>query len=310
MLLWARPLINPPAMDPEASTAILYQLLCQLLGSTPRLAVVLAMVLVLAESVWFNLLVSGINLTSQNSLLPTLLMVVALSAGCSTLTPMLLVTAALIGCMDQLLLRSTLLTIDGGKICGATALIGLATMFYEPAIAIMLSYFFVASNFRLYNWKDWVVMILGLLAPYTLLLAVLYMTDGLADWWVTTVDTMSKILISPLAEYSVITLIASSILCLIMLWSLTTTMGHLHERPVLWQRNATTLMLFTIGGIGMMLYTPLLPFRLHFFAIPFAFCATRTLLTAVSATSGMRKHKRTWIYDLVLILTIIAAIAC
>ena len=69
-LMWIRPLIDPQPMSDGEHPAVLYALLCQWMAGVPRLAVVLAMVLVLAEGIGLNLLLANSGLTSQKRLLP------------------------------------------------------------------------------------------------------------------------------------------------------------------------------------------------------------------------------------------------
>ena len=73
LLLWGRALLAPATMEAGDHPAVLYGLLCRWLAGVPRLTVVIAMLLVLAEGVTLNLLLANVNLVSLNSLLPTLL---------------------------------------------------------------------------------------------------------------------------------------------------------------------------------------------------------------------------------------------
>lgn len=308
VLLWLHPLTDPPAMEGGDHPAILYGLLCQWFAGTPRLTVVIAMLLVLAEGVLFNLLLVNVNLVSQNSLFPTLLYVVAMSAGATTLTPMILVNGVLIAFLNQLALRGTLLTISLNRACGATLLIGIASLFYQPAALLILSYLLIAANYRLYGWRDWAVMILGFLAPYVLLVLILYLTDGLGDWWQTTLASLQPTLVTGAADRGAI---ASIALALIFIWALMNLLNHLSERPVLWQKNASDVLLCSVGALGMLFFSPLLPIRMALFAIPFSFSVNRLLTAASETATGFgRRRQRLWIYDILLIIILTAAFLC
>lgn len=311
LLLWVRALLAPTPMAAGDHPAILYGLLCRWLADVPRLAVAIAMLLVLVEGFTLNLLLANVNLVSQNSLLPTLLYIVAMSAGATTLTPVILVNGIAVAGLHQLMLRGTLLTITADKICGATMLIGLASLFYQPAVILMLGYLLIASSYRLYNWKDWMLMLLGFAMPYALLVLVLYMTDGLASWWGDTLASMKDLHLQT-GDAGTLPTIASLFLAAVMLWGLTSAVSRISERPVLWQKNAATVMLFTVGGLGMMLFSPLLPLQMAFLAIPFAFVTHRLFLAATERPAGFgrRRKQHVWIYDLLLIAVIIAALLC
>ena len=310
LLLWGRQLLAPVAVEAGEHPAVLYGWLCGWLVEAPRLTVVIAMVLVLAEGVLLNLLLANVGLVSQNSLLPTLLFVIAMSAGTATLTPMVLVGGVLIACLDQLVLRGTLLTITPGKACGATLLISLASLFYQPALLMVLSYLLIAASYRLYGWKDWGVMILGLLAPYLPLVLALWFTDELNAWWQTTLASFSDFGIH-LGTAETWATVGAIALAGVLLWSVMNVISRLGERPVVWQRNAATVVYLTVGAVGMLCFAPLLPFSPALFAIPFAFCTYRLLVGASETHTGFgRRKKHTWLYDILLIVILIAALLC
>ena len=308
-LLWIRSLMTPPVMEADPQSAILYQLLSGWLSGVPTVAVVIAMLLVLTEGVLLNILLAREGLVSQDSLLPTLLYVVVTSAGATTLTPNIIVCGITLVCLDQLMLRSTLLTIPTTKAFGATALIGIATLFHVPAITLMISYLLIAANFRLYGWKDWAVMILGFLAPYMLVLTTLYLTDGIEVWWAETQTALTSISLN-IGSSNTLQTIGFTFLLLILLWCMLNTLTTLNERPVMWQRNASTVLLLTVGSMGMALYQPLTSTTLQDFAIPFSFCVAHTFLRHTPQTTAIRRKKQTWIYDILFIITLTAAILC
>lgn len=310
LLLWMRSLIAPPAMVAAPTDGILYTLLLPLLANAPRAAVIIAMLLVLIEGVLLNVLLSNTGLVPQTTLLPTLLYVIFLSAPATTLTPMIFVAAALIGCAWQLSLKGTLLTIPTSRICSVTAIIGLSTLFYLPALAFIVSYLLVATSYRLYNWRDITTMILGFLAPYLLLVTILYLTDGLADWWSVTAASLGDITMRVVPTAG-LPLTANIVLVLIFIVSLFALWFHIGEHPVMWQKNASTVMLVSVGSIVMLFYTRLLPVDLAFFALPFALCGTHLLMPSLCRPSASRSRKqRLWVYDLLLVLIIAAAFLC
>ena len=307
--LWIGPLLTPTPMEAGDHPALLYGLLCNWLSGVLRLAVVLAMLLSLGEGIWLNLLLANAGLTPQNSLLPTLLFVVATGVGATTLNPALLATAAAIGSLGQLMLHGTLLTIPPSRICGATVLIGLATLFYLPAVALVLTYLLVAANYRLYGWRDWALMILGFLAPYVPIVVVLFLDDGLQPWWQHFVAGLGA-LEPQAAPMQWFQLMAALLLAIVLVWSIVHVNMHRNEHPVVWRSNASSVMLFAIGSLGASLYSPLSGSSLALFAIPFSFCCTLLLLGNTSSNTWHNKRRREWIYDIILVLVIVAAFVC
>lgn len=306
LLLWSGSLVAPPPL-PVDGGGVLYVLVARWLQAAPLAAVIVAMILVIAEGLWFNLMLVDHNLTPQNSLLPTLLFVICMSAPATTLTPMVLAVAPLILCTRQLLLKGTLLTISTNRACAATAMIGLASLFYLPVALMMVSYMLAAINYRLYSWKDWAVLILGFLAPYILLCTVLMFTDSLASWWDGVVATFSAMGIAT-GSFTTLQAIGNAAMLAMLLAGVAGAWSLSGERPVVWQKNATTLLSFIMGAVAMLFVTQIFTVDLQFFTLPFTFGVT-CLLTPSSRTIGRRK-RREWVYTSLLILTVIAAFIC
>lgn len=310
-LLWVRPLIAPPPMF--EGDAVLYALLYSWVSPLPRLAVILAMVLVLVEGFGLNIVLSERGLVSQNSLLPTLLYVLFASSTTHTLTPMLLVAGVMIICTSQLMLRGTLLTIDVKHICTVTSLIGICTMFYVPSVLLMVSYLLIAISYRLYNFNDIVVMLLGFLSPYIILLSVLFMVDGIVPWWESLAETLGNpILSNPLPEFSsqsTTTIAGIAALVLVAVVMFFSIFGQMGDKTIVWKMNAGTVLLLLVGGIAMLLYSGVTPPDMTVVAIPIALCGSQMLLGKSHMGMGQRK-KRTWHKDLILVITIVAAVLC
>ena len=309
LVLWWRPLMSPPAMALSEYDGVLYGLIVKMFGHLPRLAVVIAILFVLGEAVALNLLLADAGLVPQTTLLPTLLYIVGVSAPASTLSPMILVNAILIVILYQLRIRGTLLTIPTEKICSATALIGICTMIYLPAAMFLISYILVAVMFRLYGWRDWATLILGLAAPYVLLLPVLYVTNHL-DWWLAATSASIGQMGINIAGGDTLPLIANIILAAIIAISLIGLWGRLSEKTMQWQTNASTVMLLAVGGLGMLFCTQLLPVPLHFFAIPFALCGTHLLLPERTRRTTGSRRSRNWIFDTLFFVILVAALLC
>ena len=307
LALWAPALAAPAAMPAAGGATPLYDLLAQWLQAVPLVAVIIAMVLVLVEGVLLNLLLVDASLTPQNSLLPTLLYIIAMSAPATTLTPMVLVAALMIACLRRLTLKGTLLTISVERACAATAMIGLASLFYLPAALFIISYMLAAINYRLYGWKDWAAMILGFIAPYILLVTVLMFTGGLQDWWQSVTDTITGIKLNvndftPLQAVANVALVLALLAGVVSVWNLS------GERTVVWQKNATTQLTILTGAIAILLVTSVFPVNMQLAALPFAFSVT-CLLTPPARSMGRKKRKE-WVYTLILILIFIAALIC
>lgn len=307
--LWYGAIASPLPMPTPQGGDVLYGVLYSWLNKTPLLAVIIAMLLVLFGGVLLNILLVDLNLSAQNSLLPTLLYAICMSSTATTLTPMTIVSLLMIACLHQLAIRGSLLTIPPERACATTALIGICSMFYLPAALLIISYMIVAINYRLYSWRDWAVMLLGFAAPYVLLATVLMFTNGLAGWWQNITEVFSNIHLittkTPLLKAT-----GCIVLVLALIAGIIAVFNRSGESTVLWQKNAITQLSMLLGGLAILAITRLFPIDLQLFALPFTFCVGILLMpTQRSNTFGQRK-RREWVYALILVLIFIAAIVC
>ena len=296
-LLWFKSFINPQPMMPTDNYAPLYNLLCSLHPS-PVLSTIIAMTLVVLGGFFFNIMVAGVGLASQNSLLPTLLFIMAMSAVSPALTPSLLAALIVIAIIK---------TAD--KIFGVASLIGIASMIYLPALTLVAAYLLIAVNYRLYSWRDWMVFLLGLLAPYLLLWSVQLFTDDLVDGFAAMGDELSNLTLtvgsfSTLQSIANITLLAAFLVSLFVVWR------RLGDKPIVWQKNATTVMLVTVAAIAMLPFTQVYPVNLQFFAVPFAFCLSQRFALSSHRSRTSRSSWRSHLFDILFILILIAAVVC
>ena len=312
ILLWMHALAHPQPMTPPDTFAPLYGLLYSL-SLSPFLSVLIAMLLVIAGGILLNLMLSNAGLVSQNSLLPTLFYILFMSATADTLTPTLIVGVLAIAFVSMLLLHSTLLTIPSDKIFGATALIGICSLIYLPSLTLLIAYLLVAVSYRLYSWRDWMVLLLGLLAPYLLLWIILFLNGTLAESFPAMAAALSPSQFSILNSQFSLSLAANIVLLLVFLVSLFTLWRRFGEKTTLWQKNATAVVMPTVAALALtLLYSPCLPVNLQLIAIPFALCASLrfTSETRYSRYSRNRHQWKHYLKDLLFLIVIAAAIIC
>ena len=308
-LLWFGAFANPQPMMPSSHYAPLYNLLL-FLNPSPVLATVIALILVVVGGLFFNIMLVKVNLASQNSLLPTLLFIIAMSAGSTVLSPSLLAALIVVLIVKRLLIHSTLLAVSSDKIFSTAALIGIASMIFLPALILILAYLLIAINYRLYGWRDWMMFLLGLLAPYLLLWAVQFMTDDLAIGFAAMASDFGNLNLG-VGSFTTMLGVANGVLLGVFVISLFVVWVRMGEKTIMWQKNATTIMLITVAAVAMLPFTQLFTVDLHFLAIPFAFCLyQRFTLKRRRTTSSKRTSWRDYFYDILFIIIIVAAFVC
>lgn len=308
-LLWVKAFANPQPMPAPEGFAPLYSLLWGL-GLPATVTVVIALVLVLVGGLFFNIKLSDAGLVKQNSLFPTLLFIIFMSAGTPTLSPTLLAVLAAIPFVNRFFLRSSHMDVAPDKVFGGAALIGIASMMYLPALTLIVAYILIAVNHRLYGWRNWMMFLLGLLAPYLLLWSILLFTGGLSESFAEMGMQLSTLSLN-VGTFTTLEAIANGFLLAVLAVSLLVVALHIGENNVFWQKNATTVMLLAVAALATLPFGQVFPTNLQLFALPFTFCLDYRLFhTRRRRTSGRRKDWRSYSYDLLFILVIISALAC
>lgn len=308
LFMWIPALSQMHPMAPAIGYAPLYTPLYNL-SIPPMVATIAAMTLVLFGGLYLNLMLANTGLVSQNSLLPTLLYAVFMSATATSLSPMLLANLITLAILHMLLLHGSSLTIPTDRIFGAAALISIASMLYLPMLTLVIAYLLVAINYRLYNWREWMVLLLGLLAPYLLLWSILFLTGGLSDSLSKTIDGLSDIGIS-ISAPPTFPILANLMLAAILVISIVSLWHRLGEKTVVWKKNAITTILPAVSGLAILLYSRLFPVNLQFFALPFAFCGTQMLAAGRHRLGRPNRQWKVWVNDVLLILIIACAVIC
>ncbi len=292
VLMWIGVFIHPRPTPIEGGGQLYYWITGLL---SPLASTIIAFVLVIVEGVLLNSMLYRHKMMTQSSLMPLLFYIVAMSIGRPTLTPMLLGSLFLIIGMSQLMLTTTLLSLDLDKIFGASASIACATLFC-PAMAVFLVPLIANMfNFSLYGWRDWTMLILGILAPYIVLETYYYMVDELFYRNYLILYGLTDINWS--VGGSLIDWIGSLIFLLLFVVGFGSTVINGQNKTINFKKNLTAILLFTVGSILFTLYTHIFPIHTQAFAIPFALCTTLLFVDP---------KRDLWWQNLIFVLVIVA----
>lgn len=292
VLMWIGVFIHPRPTPIEGGGQLYYWITGLL---SPLASTIIAFVLVIVEGVLLNSMLYRHKMMTQSSLMPLLFYIIAMSIGRPTLTPILLGSLFLIIGMSQLMLTTTLLSLDLDKIFGASASIACATLFC-PAMAVFLVPLIANMfNFSLYGWRDWTMLILGILAPYIVLETYYYMVDELFYRNYLILYGLTDINWS--VGGSLIDWIGSLIFLLLFVVGFGSTVINGQNKTINFKKNLTAILLFTVGSILFTLYTHIFPVHTQAFAIPFALCTTLLFVDP---------KRDVWWQNLIFILVIVA----
>lgn len=297
LLLWGRTLVGGGGVVAADGFAPLYRPIYSLLNQVPMVASIIAFVLIVAEGFLLNALLYERKLIPTNTLLPCLLYVTAmcLTPNAMTLSPMVIINLLTILILRLLLLSSTLLTIPIEKIFGSAALIALASLFYLPAIVLLIPLLIIFIIYKLYSWRDWVVLLLGIAAPYILLFCHYFLSDKMTTMWGLLLSNLSDWNLT-LLNASILEYVSCALFLAILLVSLTYLPSFASSTVVIFRKNSGVICSLFIGSILLTTYSGLYPVNTQPFSIPFAFSAATFFLT---------NKMKSWVGDILLSLLII-----
>lgn len=274
IVMWWPAFSNPQPM-PDMSVGVLYQGLYWMLSGSPILSIVLAILLIGVEGFWLNAILYSCRLVPQNSLMPMLLYVVAMSSApaAATLTPIILVNLFMLLALHITIVRTELPTISSTTFFSVSMLVALATMASPYAFLLVLFLLVIMVLFKLYSVRDMMLFVLGFMAPYIIWLLCFFMNDRLPEMLQAIGGQLSTIHISIGHPHWVLATQNIYFLALIVVSLFmfgTMRRSHLIVDNV----NSTLVVMFLICGLGSLFYGAVYPFNQQFFAISFAYIAS------------------------------------
>ncbi len=305
-LMWARSFAHPISTPAPGGGSLYYWLTGAL---SPLGSIILAFVLMLSEGVLLTSILYRHKLIGQGTLMPVLFFVIAMSLGRPALTPVLSGTLFLLLAIEQLLLTSTLLSIGLDKTFGAAACVGLAMLLCPTMAVFIIPVIISMFNYSLYSWRDWTMFILGLLAPWILVETYYWVCDEMFY--------RNYLLLYTLTDFhlrvggTLIQWIVSIVFLLLLVLGILRIMGMSRNRNINFNKNVTTLLLFTIGSVALAGYTRLFPIAACNYAIPFACCTTYLFIDSgsVGSVSFGRHNKEIWLNILFIAVVLFFVVA-
>lgn len=270
--LWGKTFFSagPAAVETEPYS-LFYSYLESFALAYPMAAVVVAMVLTIAEGLYLNHILVSNNLIHTTTLFPAFAYVLIMGSDAAnhTFTPilfsnifLLIALQNIINCYNQ--------DHSYEKVFNASFCIALAFLFYFPSIYML---FFVLATFvvyKLYYWREWLVLLLGFIAPFFSLFAYYYVVDKL--------NMVLARLSSEAMRFTIIIdisdtakLICSAVMALFALVSLVSIIGGLPQKVIIYRKKTSVMLLLMLVGILFSLYDIAFPANLQNYAIPLAF---------------------------------------
>lgn len=299
IVLWGGAFVNPEPMAPGENFAPLYDWLYDHLSPFPRLCTLLGLLLVVGEGILLNYILNEFKLLPNNTMLPMFLYVLLMSFSGNLLTvnSFLICNLFVILAVGQLF-TSGVLVLPFNKTFNASMFLGIAILLDSIAATLLLFLLLVIVVYRLYSWRDIVVILLGLLAPYILFFTWMFLIDRLEYSLYLMVYSMEEIHL--ILDFSNMPLaITHCILLVMILASMVVSIGDASDNTAIFRRNAAVINSLNVVAFAALLYGLALPFNTQIFAIVFAFMGTIFFLSP---------HRRNWIFEVLMGLLIVMSI--
>ncbi|MBP5548433.1 MAG: hypothetical protein J6X58_06060 [Bacteroidales bacterium] len=297
--LWVRAFIAPITPVYEEHFSPIYEIIFGLLSPLPRLASAIALLIVLIEGAWINLMLFNHKMSKVGSLLPTLMYLVAMSWSSEnlTITPTLFSNIFIIAACNQLLSEGSS-SLDIEKNFNASFLVAMAGMCHMPSLTYIVPLFGVFVIYKLYNWRAFIVSILGLIAPSIILFSYAFLSDKFDYYFILLQYDITNL--NVVTSYDNGLEIATNIIFILMLMAaLLNLLSSLNDKTIQQRINSGVVILPLVAASVMLFYYQIFTINTQFAAIPFAFLANLFL---------SQDRKRPWISETLFWILIVSSI--
>lgn len=183
LALWAGGFIFHPVFT-TANSAALFGFLVKSLSSVPFLSTALSFILIITEAFILNYIASENEIITKRTFLPALLYIVIMSNSEQMLTlhPSLIANLFLLLSLNRLI-TSFRKNSAFPNVFDAGFFLSIATLFYFPSILLFPVIFAGLIIFRSYNWREWLISVIGFAVPSFFVLTYYFWFDGLPEFF-------------------------------------------------------------------------------------------------------------------------------
>lgn len=272
LALWVPAFLSPERLAiAKEPYSLFYNYMENFALAFPLVAVILSFVLIMAEGIYFNHILVSNNLIHSTTLFPMFayIMLMSMNPTNQTFTPMLFSNIFLL-----IALQNTINCYNQEhsyeKVFNASFCIALAFLFYFPSVYMLLFVVGAFIVYKLYYWREWLVLLLGFIAPFFALFAYYYITDQL--------EAVIKGLSSEVMRFSIcydfsatVPLICGSVIVLLGVISLFAIMSGLSKKVIIYRKKTAIILLLLLLGVIFSMYDMFFPVNQQNFVIPMAF---------------------------------------
>jgi len=180
LLLWMPAFVNPAPPAAASTYGIAYDLLISSFIITGIVPVLIAFFLLVGQAIVFNAVLVKNPFFTRSIFLPALIYVILMSYNPAYLVlhPAIIANFFLIFSLKNL--YNTYARKEAFRESfNASFWVAVASLFYFPAIMMMILIWSAFLIFRINSWREWLISFIGSSTPYLLLMMGFYLSDGL-----------------------------------------------------------------------------------------------------------------------------------
>jgi hypothetical protein len=254
-LLWLDSFINPIAVIYNTQfTTPFYNSILNLLYNYNLLSTIIAFALVFVQAVMINNIVTNNKLIAKNTYLPALFYILLMSSPHSlSLSPVLISNFFLIFVLNNIfnIYDKKDVYQQAFSIC---FLISIASLFYLPSICFILLIWISFFVYNFLNWREWLISVLGLIAPYLFIATYYFWFDKLEIIVNNYINFFYNLKI-PSFEYNIYTYIFLSLLAILILFSMAKMVFMINKLVIKTRKFFVILVCFIILSLISVFFT-------------------------------------------------------
>jgi hypothetical protein len=246
-LLWTPSLLNTTSEPPIPSNLIspLFPAFIKLFGNHHFLITLVNFTLVFSGAILSNHILEKNDLVPRNSLVAAFFFILLLSqVQFSPLNPGYIV-AFLLLTMLFFILGIYKIPEPYNQVFNSGLLIALASFFYFPSIAFLLYIWIVFLVYRIYYWREWVILPIGVITLFVLFWSAYFMVDELNSVFKEYTRFFTfRLLSEGWPAFSILEVIVYTFISFVFLWSLKNILTRYSDKILIVRKRITSLFWF------------------------------------------------------------------
>lgn len=248
-LLWTPSLLTS-SNEPELTANLispLFPVFIKLLGNNHLIITLINFVLVFSGAILSNHILEKNDLIPRNSLVAAFFFILLLSqVNFSIVNPGYIVVFILL-VMLLFILGIYKIPEPYNQVFNSGLLIAIASFLYFPSIAYLLFIWIVFLVYRIYYWREWIILPVGVVTLYILLWAGYFMFDKLEE----TIKEYSpffrfNFLSESWHAFSILEMVVYALISFLFLWTLINILTHYSDKLLIVRKRVISLFWFFV----------------------------------------------------------------